>query len=295
MSLINPFGPSFKSWSDNLSDASTGTSYGTVHEAGINGGTPADSTPGTILSALAHDCEYLILGFSGFGRNGFDTATLLDVLYDPAGGTSWTELIPDLLVGMIGATMDMAPAAGAAGVPLMYHFPIWIPAGSSVGVRAKTVSASSLSVASRVVMMAAGDNERPASWWCGQKVTPVGTFSQSTCRGQSHTPGQSTFSSWTSLGSALSQGIGAVQYAVQSQITASQPAGAARFEFGAGSNRIGPPIWLGMGQVENTSRWLPGPIFCSLPEGTQMQVRGSLTRIDGLAPNACDVAAYVVS
>jgi hypothetical protein len=293
MALIHPCGPSFAHWTDNLGDFSGGTSYGTQCDAGLNGGTPADASPATLLSALSHDCEYLILGFSGFGRNGFDTATLLDILYDPAGGTSWTELISDLLVGMLGSTVDMAPAAGASGTPLTYHFPLWIPAGSSIGVRAKTVASSALSTPSRVVAMAGGGNRNPASWWCGQKVATVGTFNQSTCRGQSVTPGVSSAmaGSWTNLGSTLSAGGKAAQWAVQGQVTSAASLSAARFEFGIGGVQIGPPVWIGMGQVENSSRWCPGPIFYDFPAGAQLQVRGGSSLA---SPGAHDVAAYIV-
>ncbi len=293
MALIHPAGPSFAHWTDNLGTFSSGTTYGTQYEAGLNSGTPADASPATLLPALSHDCEYLVLGFSGFGEAGADTGTLLDILYDPAGGTSWTELISDLLVGMLGATMSFAPASGRLGIPLMYHFPLWLPAGSSIGVRAKTVRATPLSTPSRVVAMAAGSNRNPASWWCGQKVETVGTLNQSTCRGQPITPGSSgsMAGSWTDLGSALSVAGGAAQWACQGQASGSQTQSAARVEFGIGGVQIGPALYKGMGISEDGAHWFPGPVFYSFPAGAQLQVRAG-SQLS--SPGSHDVAAYIV-
>jgi hypothetical protein len=289
MGLINQ-GPSFGRWTDNLGTFTDGRSYGTVYLAGTGA---VDATAATLLTALSHDCEYMVLGFSGFGANAVNTATLLDILYDPAGGTSWTELISDLLVGMLGSTVDMAVAAGQQGVPLMFHFPIWIPAGSSIGVRAKMVDSNPLAISSRIVIMVGGDNRNPASWWCGQKVETVGTFNQAACRGQSITPGASSViaGSWTNLGSTLSAAGGAVQWAVQGQVASAQVASTARYEFGVDGVQIGPPVWSGMSQVEGRCQWLSGPVFYNFPAGSQIQVRAGSSLA---SPGNHDVAAYVV-
>ena len=293
MALINPAGPSFAHWTDNLGTFSSGTTYGTQYEAGLNSGTPADASPATLLSALSHDCEYLVLGFSGFGEAGVNSATLLDILYDPAGGTSWTELISDLLVGMLGATTNFASTSARLGIPLMYHFPLWLPAGSSIGVQAKTVHTGALTTPSRVVAMAAGGSRNPASWWCGQKVETVGTLNQTTCRGQAITPGASGSMAvgWSSLGSALSAAGGAVQFACQGEATGSISAGTSRIEFGLGDVPVGPPLYKGMGGAEDGAHWFAGPIFYDFPAGAQLQARAGSSKA---VPGAQDVAAYVV-
>lgn len=292
MGLINQ-GPSFAYWSDNLGTFTSGTSYGTAHDPGVNAGTPADSTPGTILSALAHDCEYLILGFSGFGRSAVNTATFLDVLYDPAGGTAWSQVIGDLIIGHSGSVIDLTTASATTlGISLAYHFPIWLPSGSSIGVRAKTISASPYPASPRIIAYAAGGCRNPASWWCGQKVETVGTLNQNTCRGQSITPGANGgMGSWTDLGSPLSTAGGSVQYGCQGQSGSAWVSEAYRLEFGAGNSMIGPAHWFGATSGENLGRLLPGPVFYDFPAGVQLQARlGS----SAASPVNCDVAAYVV-
>lgn len=184
MGLITQ-GPAFARWSDNLRFASPDGFVG-VGSAVIPGLSNADGSAATLLPALAHDCEYLVLAISGFQLSGTDGSALLDILVDPAGGTSWTEKISDLLCGYTGA-IDY-DASAIPSIPLMYHFPLWLPAGASIGALARASNGSAFANAPRVVAFAAGGNKNPASWWCGQKVETVGTMSPSTSRGQTHTP-----------------------------------------------------------------------------------------------------------
>ena len=292
MGLILPNGPSWGRWTHNYGAVSTitsSTAYGTAHSPGANSGTPADGSATTVLSALAHDCEYLVIGLTGFGTSGQDQSTMLDVLIDTAGGTSWTELISDLLVGMIAVTQGWTISAGPA---LMYHFPIWLPAGTSIGVRSKTVNASAPSTSPRVLMLAAGDNKNPGSWWCGQKVATVGTLDQNACRGQAITCGASaSFGSWADLASPLSARGGAVQFAVQGAGNSSQSAGVYYMEFGFSGAAAWPPVYKCLTSQEAGTHWFHGPMFYDFPAGAQLQVRGGSSLS---SPQAVDVAAYVV-
>jgi hypothetical protein len=289
MALVLPNGPSFGRWSDNIaSPSSDGIDYGT----GVTPGTSSvDGSAVEILPALAHDCEYLVLAISGFAISGNDSSALLDILVDPAGGTSWATLISDLLAGYT-SFMEIDAASGNFGIPLMYHFPIWIPAGTSIGAQARFAAGSTPAAAPRVVVFAAGGNKHPASWWCGQKVETVGNFNAASSRGQTHTAGASgSFSSWASLGSATASRAGAAQFAVQGPGSGAVVGKVYRFEFGAGSNRIGPPVYRGMGGQEVGTHFFPGPVFCDIPAGTQMQVRGAC---GVTSPQTLDVAAYLV-
>jgi len=362
MGLIVPDGPAFAHWSDNLTYPSAAAfDYG----VGIVPGTSnADGSAVTVLPALAHDCEYLVLGVSGIYANAGNTSALLDVLVDPAGGTSWSEAISNLLCGytreidLIGTTN-----AACAGLPLLYHFPMWLRAGTSIGALARCAHGSTISNA-RVVAYAAGGNKNPASWWCGQKVETVGTFDAANSRGQSHTPGagvavsgaadngsglirltvssttsmttgdvryvsgvagtveangiwtitvisgttldlqgsafanaysgggavSGNYSNWANLGSAIAARAGALQYGVQGPGSTSITTRVYRFEFGAGSSRIGPSVTRGMNSIEAATHFPWGPIFCDIPAGTQMQVRG----LCSVNAQSIDVAAYLV-
>jgi len=291
MGLILPNGPAFAHWSDNLGTVSA-DGFADVGVAITPGTSNADGDAVTLLSSLAHDCEYLVLAISGFGLSGSNSSALLDILVDPAGGTSWSELIADLLCGYT-SPIDY-DGSGILAVPLMYHFPVWIPAGASVGAMARCAHGSAFANAPRVVAYAAGGNKNPASWWCGQRIETVGTFDADNSRGQVHTPGEDgTFSSWTSLGSPIASRAGALQYAVQGPGSSSVSGRVYRFEFGAGSSQIGPCCYRGMGAVEVGTHFFPGPVFCDIPAGTQMQVRAAENNVS-LSAQSLDCAAYLV-
>jgi hypothetical protein len=273
--------PSWGHCSTNLT-GTPGTTPGTAVTAGAN---DAEGTAQALLTALTHDVEYLVIGCYAFNIGGENGSTLLDILVDPAGGSTWaaTPLISDLLVGQSGGF-----AATSAGVH-WYHFPVWIKSGHSIGAQAATARASVL--AGRVMVYAYGGNANPASWWCGQHVTAIGVDT-ATSQGTNHTPGNSgAYSTWTNFGSATPANCGAVQWGVQGTNTDTTQASASYFfEFGVGSTRIGPNIYRGTGTAESGLILPTGPIFCALPTSTQMMVRATCS---GTA-ESLDVAAYVV-
>jgi hypothetical protein len=296
MGLITQ-GPAFARWSENLGTVSA-DGIANVGVAVTPGTSNADGSAVTLLSALAHDCEYLVLAVYGFGESAVCSSSLLDLLIDPAGGTSWSTHISDLICGYT-SFLDL-DAGAALGTPLMYHFPIWLKAGTSIGALARTFKQSAFTNTPRVVAFAAGGNKNPASWWCGQKVETVGTFDAANSRGQDHTAGASgAFSSWTSLGSPIGARSGAMQFGCGGEATTASPnpdSGSTtgrvyRFEFGAGSNQIGPCMYRGMGGLEVGTHFFPGPVFCDIPSGTQMQVRAAC---GGTGPEILDVGLYLV-
>ena len=176
---------------------------------------------------------------------------------------------------------------------LWYDFPIWIPAGATVAVRAQSALASPATPA-YVGIVAYGGNRHPESWWCGQRVTALGPDT-ATSKGASHTPAGGSYSSWGSVGSTLPEACGAVQLVVHGQYTAGFQMVQAfyRWQFGIGGEQIGPTFCKQNTGTETTCN-LPnsGPIFAQLPAGTQIQVRGQ--RVGGGTGYAFDVAAYVV-
>ncbi len=182
MGLLIPGGPAFAHASDNLGplthDGATG--FGAPVPVGVSN---ADGAETAIMPALGHDCEYLLLAVCGATGSGQAMAALMDLLVDPSGGTSWSVLISDLLAGGGGsAAFNSGPAA-----PVVYHVPLWMPAGATLGCRIRRQSASAATA--RVQVLAMGGNRNPASWWCGQKVESIATFDAGISAGQVHTPG----------------------------------------------------------------------------------------------------------
>jgi hypothetical protein len=183
MALIVANGPAFAHASDNFGplthDGATG--FGAAVPVGVSN---ADGAETAIMPALAHDCEYLTLAISGINASSQAMAALMDLLVDPSGGTSWSALISDLLVG---GSSPFNYNSGPMGAPVAYHFPLWIPAGATLGARIRRQSGSAATA--RVLATAMGGNKNPASWWCGQKVESVATFDAAISAGQVHTPG----------------------------------------------------------------------------------------------------------
>lgn len=289
MALMVPSGPSFANYSDNFgpltADGTTGFGVGVAM-----GTSNADGSDTAILSALAHDCEYLWIGIANTSASAEAPAALMDLLVDPAGGASWSNLITDLLVGGAG---NASFNSSSTSMPLAYHFPLWIPAGSSLGARIRRQSASARTA--RVMIVAAGGNKNPASWWCGQRVESITTFDAANSLGQLHTPGESgAFSSWTNLGSPNSARAGAAQWAVNSVTGASMGASTYDYQFGVGGVKIGPRAYVGASIGEVLCRLYHGPIFCDIPAGTQLQVRAAASgTLNGNQTNL-DCAAYLV-
>lgn len=276
--------PSWSSFTHNLPATPSGTTYGTSITTGINNN--KGSVVDLLGSALTHDVELLFIAIHSFRTSTANGNALLDIMVDPAGGTDWDVLIPNLLAGW------SAPANINNGdtVSRIYYFPIQIASGSTIGARAQTSMGSSM--AGNVVIFAAGDNANPGSWWAGTSVEAIGV-NAATSLGQMHTCGDSgEYSSWTNLGSTVSADSNAIQWSVQGENnTSSTSTVQHHFEFGAGSSLIGPPVLVGAQFTESTVSLPTMPIFRSIPSGTQLQVRG---KASGTA-SPMDVAAWVVS
>jgi hypothetical protein len=237
--------PSFAHYSDNFGNymAADGINgYG----VGVAMGTSnADGTDTAVMSALTHDCEYLWIAIANTASTTEAPAALMDLLVDPAGGTSWSNLITDLLVG--GAANLLFNSA--SGIPLAYHFPLWIPAGSSLGARIRRQSASARTA--RIMLLAAGGNKNPASWWCGQKVESVATFDAANSLGQLHTPGTGV-----SVSGAVDNGSGLIRLTVTS--TAAMTTGDIR------------SVSAVTGTTEANGRWT-----ITVVDGTHIDLQGS--------------------
>jgi len=364
MALLVPNGPSFAHWSDNLGPMSNNntTGFGVPVPSGTSSADGADTT---VMSALAHDCEYLWFACTGLVSGSTAPGALMDLLVDPAGGTSWSEKITDLLVG---SSNQNGFNNSSAGISCPFHFPLWLPAGTSIGARIRRQSGTGGNM--QVMMMAAGGNRNPASWWCGQKVETIGTMVPSSSIGQVHTPGggasifgaanngsglirltvdstapfttgdvltvngvlgtveangtwtitvisgttldlqgstfvntyvsgtdfiNGKFSSWTNLGSPTTARTGAVHWAVGGiTVSISMAAATADFRFGADGHQIGPRVYRGFSTSENACTIYQGPVFCDIPAGTQLQIKGSLSlALNGNQTNY-DCAAYCV-
>lgn len=116
--------------------------------------------------------------------------TLLNIGIDPAGGTSYSTIIPQLLVSCAGGL-------GTGGGNVCYYFPIRIPAGSSIAAQASVNNATVGTL--RVIVGLFGLPRHPHLTRVGSYVTAIGTVAGSS-RGTTVTVGTTSDGSWTSLG-----------------------------------------------------------------------------------------------
>jgi hypothetical protein len=155
---------------------------------------PADATGATVTPAVGSKGSYVSLmtmtrGCYGLHivvhTNNTSTAsreTVIDIGADTSGGTSYTVVIPDLLCG--NATFYLSGGTG-----INYYFPIFLPAGTQIAVRAQ----GSVTTTFRVI---AYSNAQPNN--CITKVTAIGLGTLPA--GTAVTPGTTSEGTWTSLG-----------------------------------------------------------------------------------------------
>lgn len=138
---------------------------------------------------IAQDCYWIYLRIGDNNTANNSKPQLLDIGVDPAGGTSYTAVISNLVMGM---------ASSATVGYKTFCFPLFIKAGSSVAVRIQGANATAGTV--RVGVKFYGQPTRPEN-------VPVGTIAQTfgsitNSNGTSFTPGNAADGAWVSLGTA---------------------------------------------------------------------------------------------
>lgn len=136
---------------------------------------------------MAFDSQLMFIAVGGGNTSAGQKDHLLDIGVDPAGGTSYTAVISNLVCGQTQAVTTAFDE---------FVFPFFIKAGSSVAVRVQGNNATAGTV--RVVATFYG---RPTS----PEMVPYGTVSQTlgTITGSAGTtvaPGNAAEGTWTSLG-----------------------------------------------------------------------------------------------
>lgn len=246
--------------------------------------TPAVGSEGAWVSLatganVAQDVYGVLININA----GNTTATIRDILIDigvdPAGGTSYTAILTDLIGSQ---------ASNAVDCGRWYYFPLFIRAGSQIAARAQASNTSTV----RVSVQLFGQPSRP-------DMLNVGTYSETlggtAVNGTSFTPGNSSAEgSWVSLGTTTKDlwwwqlGVGisngtttALMYHID-------------LAWGDASNKYM--------IIENKRLYLPGTAerlghipdingFCSVPSGGELFVRGtcSSTTITGFYAKAYGV------
>lgn len=255
---------------NNLPATPSATARGTTITA--SGSTNTKGSVTQLLAAQTFDIEQVEIAITGTLVADTDSSSLLDIVGDPSGGTSWVTsaqgiLIPDLLAGWAETL-----AATSRSLGRTYHFPLKIPAGTSIGARMQSAIASQTVDVSITVR---GGHRTP--FWSGNKITTIGADTGNS-RGTLVTPGASgTYGSWTNIDGTTARDLRSLVVKAAGTPT-SVPATARTYyvQVGIGSVQIGPTYVFNVTTAEASSDLSPrDPVHFEVPEGVHLQARAT--------------------
>lgn len=169
---------------DNMGNTPTESNMGTVLVAHTSANTKATTPTQLGSGAVASDIYFITINGVGGFLAGASRRFLVDVFIDPAGGTTWnsTPIISNLAFN--------SPSLEAGGV--WYQFPLFIPAGSSIGAKCQAETGSATM---QFIIMAQGRPTHPELFRVGRYVTTFGATTASTT-GVAITPGNGIMGLW---------------------------------------------------------------------------------------------------
>lgn len=182
-----PSGQDFK-WSVESATGRPAASFGTTVTAAASANTMGSWA--TVLSgaSVTEDVWAILININSVGASTTNTAALMDIGIDEAGGTSYTTKIPYLICGNA--------STYTVGGGVYYYFPLFIKAGSSIGARFQNVTASRTA---RCWVTLYGSPARPETTRVGYVVEALG-INAGTSTGTSITAGTTGEGAWTSIG-----------------------------------------------------------------------------------------------
>jgi len=182
----NEFGYTVDNFGATITDAGFATSVN-AHATNAN-------QKGTAVSLIAgasvlQDIFGVAIVFTGGNTAASIRRFLADLLVDPAGGTAWSTLIPNLFVNN--------PSLLCGGY--RYYFPIYIKAGSSIGCQQQCSTAN---IPFRCGVRLFGKPSRPELVKVGSQVEAFGVTAASTS-GTALTPGNAVVGAYASMGTSV--------------------------------------------------------------------------------------------
>lgn len=279
--MLKPYFPDFRKvqFSHGSTRPVTSAVYGTSCTAGTGG----FGSWVTVGAALAYNTYALQIAINSVAVSGASRPLVLDIGIDVAGGSSFTTLIPSLLCGGRG------PADGT--ITPAYYFPVFIPAGATIGIRAYGSVASVPYVSWRAYQAPTN----PETVCAGKVVEAVGI---GTTQGVAVTAGTTSDGAWTSLGTTVRE-CGFWQVGVQVGSADTSWNGAGYFldlGYGDGTNII--QIIEGYSFILDNAELLRARMmlyqgYCKVPSGSTIYARAqcSESSVDPLTVAAYGVAA----
>lgn len=173
-----------------------------------NWGTNPSATPGTSVTpggsgaegtytsciasgSVTEDLVGILIRLSDMSSTtGVANNTFVDIGIDPAGGSSYTTLIENIVCGGVG------PITAVNGREMF--FPIFIPSGSTIAARARRVSATAGTM--RVAIKGYGRRGWPEMFPVGSYCETLGVTETAAVDATAVTPGNAANGTWTSIG-----------------------------------------------------------------------------------------------
>jgi hypothetical protein len=161
---------------------------------------PGNNTMGTAtaLTLTATQACYAILVNINSGATSTAVRNMLvDIMYDAAGGTSYTTNLLPYLIGGCASPYNIFSGG------IWYYFPIYIPSGATLAARAQVNNATVGTV--RVAAWIFADPMHPAMMKYGQRCEAIGTVAASSQGTTITTVGTTSEGTWQSLGASTNQ------------------------------------------------------------------------------------------
>jgi hypothetical protein len=162
--------------------------------------TPGNNAKGTYVTLisganLVNDVYGILININSNAVSAAARDALIDIGTDPAGGTTFTAVIPNLLGGSASTSILI-------GGGHWYYFPLAIKAGSTIGAAASVNNATVGTL--RVNCIVFGKPTRPEMCKTCQRVTAYGITTASSS-GTAVTPGTTSDGTWTSLAATIAE------------------------------------------------------------------------------------------
>lgn len=244
--------------------ANPATTFGT---SVIPGASNAEGSWTQLLTALANEAAGFVLTVHSGATSAAIKSHLLDIGIDPAGGTSYTAIVNNIVCGRAGAVTN-------TGSGRRWAFPLRLPAGATVAARIQGSNATAGTV--RVGIRSFGQPAAP--------FLPRGTFSETigtitNSSGVAFTPGNAADGTWVSLGTTANplwwwqMGYQIDNATITAEYTYIELA------FGDASNKHIIQRTLHGGTTGETcgeiySPMTPWECYCPVPAGNNIYVRG---------------------
>lgn len=237
----------------------------------VPGASNVEGTYTQLLTAVAQDVAGFYLRISEGATASAAKNHLLDIGIDPAGGSTYTAIISNIVCG---ASATMVATGGAH----RFFFPMRIPSGASVAARIQGSNATAGTV--RVGIKVYFGRQQAAPWMLpvGQYSETLGTITNS--NGVSFTPGTAAQGTWVTLGSTTRDlWWWQIGYQVDNTIITSEYA-QVQIGFGPTANQTIIMTRYNGGTTNESCGDTHGnqliwhECYCPVPGGTEIWVRG---------------------